>query len=301
MSETVYVGLAASSHDTRRTAEVRISNVSLTGDVSPGGPFTVSEDISLLTGLPQVEESSQRTEDIEEPRNRFLEGALTSDEVSALSLRHGISAGKMVYDATNDTYTILGSGTDIWGQSDEFHFAHDTLRGDGSIAARIDNIEHRNDWTKAGVMIRDTTASDAAFAAVFVTPENRVCFQYRSEAGANAITIHTNPDAVTLPHWIRLVREGHRFKAQHSEDGRRWRDLEGGSTVTPITHSRPAVAEIEMGEDVRIGLAVSSHAGPTIPAEAKMSGVAVTGEIEPKGEFLWSEDIGFQIIALPKK
>jgi hypothetical protein len=36
-------------------------------------------------------------------------------------------------------------------------------------------------------------------------------------------------------------------------------------------------------------------------AEAKMSNVVVTGDVSAAGEFLWSEDIGFQMIALPKK
>jgi hypothetical protein len=32
-----------------------------------------------------------------------------------------------------------------------------------------------------------------------------------------------------------------------------------------------------------------------------MSHVSVTGKVDPPGEFLWSEDIGFQMIMLPKK
>ena len=56
-----------------------------------------------------------------------------------------------------------------------------------------------------------------------------------------------------------------------------------------------------MSEDMHIGLAVTSHAGPAVPAEVKFSNVSVTGEVEGEGRFLWSEDIGFQIIALPKE
>jgi len=61
------------------------------------------------------------------------------------------------------------------------------------------------------------------------------------------------------------------------------------------------VAEIGISEDLHIGLAVTSNAGPATPAEAKFSNVSVTGEVEPEGEFLWSEDIGFQMITLPKE
>jgi hypothetical protein len=45
MEETVYVGLAVNSRDLQKTAEARISHVSTTGDVSPAGLFTHSQDI----------------------------------------------------------------------------------------------------------------------------------------------------------------------------------------------------------------------------------------------------------------
>jgi hypothetical protein len=32
-----------------------------------------------------------------------------------------------------------------------------------------------------------------------------------------------------------------------------------------------------------------------------MSHVTVAGKVDPPGEFLWSEDVGFQMIMLPKK
>jgi hypothetical protein len=166
--------------------------------------------------------------------------------------------------------------------------------------ARIKSVQNVNSWTKAGVMMRNTLTADSEHASVFITPANRVCFQPRSAVGQNVLTVHTDPNAVKLPHWVRLVREGNSFKAQHSDDGRRWKDLQGSDSLTPGATTWPAVAEIQMNPTVYIGLAVTSHAGP-LSAEAKMSHVAVAGKVEPPGEFLWSEDIGFQMIMLPKK
>jgi len=47
MNETIYIGLAVSSHNTSRTAEARISNVTVTGLASPSGPFVHSKDITV--------------------------------------------------------------------------------------------------------------------------------------------------------------------------------------------------------------------------------------------------------------
>jgi hypothetical protein len=49
MNGTVHIGLAVSSHNTWRTAEARISNVTVAGSVTPSGLFTLSQDISFQT------------------------------------------------------------------------------------------------------------------------------------------------------------------------------------------------------------------------------------------------------------
>ena len=53
MNETIHIGLAVTSHNSSRTAEARLSNVDITGSVTPDGPFTLSDDISplILSGL----------------------------------------------------------------------------------------------------------------------------------------------------------------------------------------------------------------------------------------------------------
>jgi len=223
-------------------------------------------------------------------------GALTEDEPDDIPR----FPGGIRYEHSSDTYTLVGSGWDIWATSDEFHYAHKELTGNGSIVARIDRVDHVDDWTKAGIMIRETLGPNSKFAAVYITPVNRFCFQYRPVTGAITHTCHTDPNAVTLPHWVRLIRQGNTFRAQHSSDGLDWKDFEGGWTITPITESYPAVAQVAMNGAVYIGLALSSHAGP-LSAQAKMSHVTVTGKVDPAGPFSRSEDIGSEVIKEPKK
>jgi len=208
-------------------------------------------------------------------------------------LRQGIPVGKMTYDDANDTYTVHGAGNEIWDPSDQFHFAYHKLNRDGSVTARIDSVEPIDDWTVAGLMIRDTTAPDSAYAAILITPENRVCMYYRSEAGGNTDSVETDPDAITLPHWIKLIRQGKTFKAQHSNDGKTWKDLKGSSAGIEI--------EIEMDGVAHVGLAVCSEAGPAIAAEAKISGVLFGGDWNPSGKLTNSEDIGYELWNKPER
>ncbi|RPJ20657.1 MAG: DUF4457 domain-containing protein, partial [Planctomycetaceae bacterium] len=52
--------------------------------------------------------------------------------------------------------TLSGSGADIYQGTDEFRFAYKKLSGDGSITVRVDSVQTLTDWTKSGVMIRDS-------------------------------------------------------------------------------------------------------------------------------------------------
>jgi serine/threonine protein kinase len=304
MAETVHIGLALASHDARRVATARIAHVTATGNVSPAGPFTVSEDIGPEKWLSPAGEGNAAvsrdsndtgtTARFETRQTRLMDGELSAGDVEALTLRHGGSVGGIAYDKTIGTYTIVGAGKDIWLTSDEFHFAYKKLSGDGSIVARIESVGRANSWAKAGVMMRNTLAANSEHAMVLVTPSGRAAFQRRPAAGHICESGWTAENVITLPHWVKLTRKGSLFLAQHSEDGIHWRDTEAEQPGSPTS------VQIAMNPTVYIGLAVSSHAGP-IPAEAKMSNVAVTGKVEPPGEFLWSEDIGFQMIMLPKK
>lgn len=47
MNQTAHIGLAITSNNLSRSTEAKMSNITVTGNVSPNNPFTVSEDISL--------------------------------------------------------------------------------------------------------------------------------------------------------------------------------------------------------------------------------------------------------------
>lgn len=143
----------------------------------------------------------------------------------------------------NDTFTIVGSGSDIWNTSDEFRYAHQVLSGDCTVVARVTAVEYTDSWAKAGVMLRDSLAANAKHASVFLTPANGVAFQSRTGTGSSSLNV--NKTGLSAPVWVRIQRAGNTFVGSYSLDGSEWTYL--GSQV------------INMGTQFYVGLAVTSH------------------------------------------
>ncbi|MBA3440306.1 MAG: RICIN domain-containing protein, partial [Pyrinomonadaceae bacterium] len=145
--------------------------------------------------------------------------------------------------SSGGTYTLSGSGADIWNTSDSFHYAHRALAGDGEIVARVIGVGNANTWAKAGVMIRETLTPGSKHAMMVLTPGNGAAFQRRTTTGG--ASTHTSGGAATAPLWVKLVRSGNTFSAYRSADGATW-TLIGTETIA-------------MAGNVYVGLAVTSH------------------------------------------
>jgi len=207
----------------------------------------------------------------------------TKDGVAELSLWfRGFpgSAGSFV-ESPAGTYTMTGSGTDIWdvsgigtGYHDEFHFAYKTLTGAGSIVARVQSVENTNGWAKAGVMIRESLGADSVHAMMVVTPASGVSFQRRNATGDTSASDTTG--GITAPYWVKIERDlAGNFTAYHSANGTAW-EMQG----TPDN--------ISMGSNVYIGLALTSH-DDALTCEAVFSNVTITGSVGPQ----WAnQDVG---------
>jgi hypothetical protein len=176
---------------------------------------------------------------------------------------------------------MTASGADIWdvsgvgtGFHDEFHFAYKTLNGAGSIVARVESISYTDNWAKAGVMIRETLNADSKHAMMIVSYASGVSFQRRPETGGASADDTTA--AITAPYWVKIERDlAGNFKAYSSANGSTWQ-LQG-------------VAEpIQMGTNVYIGLAVTSH-NASATCQAVFTNVTTTGSAGPQ----WAnQDIG---------
>lgn len=198
--------------------------------------------------------------------------------------------GSVSVDPNTGAYSMTGSGADVWGSSDQFHFGYRTLNGDGEIVARVvSNGEGSNTWAKGGVMIRESLDANSKHMIMALTGGDGggIAFQGRFEAaGANSSSLHGDVTA-SPPYWVKLTREGNTITAYASADGVDWQlfedtspDNSGGAISNPI--------DVEMADPVYIGLFVTSHAsGETRTYE--FDNVSIAGDISDTD---MNQDIG---------
>lgn len=157
------------------------------------------------------------------------------------------------------TFTIAGAGADIWNTADALHFAYTTLTGDGTVVTRVATEQYVANWTKAGVMMRESLGPGARHAMMIVSPGKGPAFQRRTET--NGISTSTPGGAGTAPYYVRLTRTGSTIVASMSPDGANW-TLVGTDTIV-------------MAPTIYVGLPVSSHVAGTL-ATATFTNTTVT-------------------------
>ncbi len=170
----------------------------------------------------------------------------TPSSLSALWRDSDIGAPQFAGSAVQtsaSSFTLTGSGDDIWSKADSFHFLYQPMNGDGQIIARVASVQRTNNWAKAGVMIRETLGSSSKHASMFVTAAQGVSFQRRLATGASSTS--TTSGGFAAPYWVKLVRSGPAFTGYRSSDGVSWIKI-GSDTIN-------------MAANVYVGLALTAH------------------------------------------
>jgi len=171
---------------------------------------------------------------------------------------------------TADGMTINSAGADIFGMADEFRFVYKRLTGNGSIIAKVESLDRTSDWTKAGVMIRDSLDAGSRFAAVYITPDYGCRFQARSmtslDATSDSSVVTPEQTAIQAPYWVKLERTGDDFKGYYSADGVTW---------TPMAWNPQTITLA--ANTVYVGLAVTSHnTDPKVVTTAVFSNISTS-------------------------
>lgn len=177
-----------------------------------------------------------------------------SSDVGASPLK-----GSAAFDDATGRYTITGSGTDIWGRADQFHYVWREISGDVAVTATArfltGGIAHR----KAVIMLRKSLDADSPFVHLAIHGDGLPAVQFRSVKGDTTHTVNfpvEGPGTWTL----KLVRQGTTVRVWVARDGAPLREL--GHTFN------------RLGSPVLVGLGVSSHTQDAVNTVV-FSGVSV--------------------------
>jgi len=184
-----------------------------------------------------------------DPEGSTLPQGWTSTDVGGVG-----PAGGASYDGT--TFTVTGAGADVWDAADAFHYNYLNISGDVDVIARVRDLAASDAWSKAGLMIRESLAPDAANYFIAASLLNGLFYQWRLQAGESS---NYTPLMSASSGWLRIQRVGASIRLSLSVDGSEWMTV--------------GTAPFRPGDAV-IGLAVTSHDASQI-ATATFDNVSV--------------------------
>lgn len=173
--------------------------------------------------------------------------------------------GSVEYDGTTKSYTVGGSGENMWFATDAFHFVWKRAKGDVSLAADVRFLgTGGNAHRKAALLIRQGLEADAPYVDAVVHGDGLTSIQYREVKGGLTREVRANLKA---PRRIRIEKEGAYVFLSVAAEGQPLRSA-GGSF------------RIQLVEPFLIGLGVCAHDNAAFE-KAVFSNVEVTEGLPP--------------------
>jgi TolB protein len=152
--------------------------------------------------------------------------------------------GSVEYDAAKRSYTIAGSGENMWLASDAFQFVWKKMSGDVALTADISFLgKGVNEHRKAVLMIRQSLDADSPYADAALHGSGLASLQYREEKGTTTHEIQANISAAKR---LRIEKRGVYFAMWLADASGEFRPA-GGST------------RIALKEPFYVGIGVCSH------------------------------------------
>jgi regulation of enolase protein 1 (concanavalin A-like superfamily) len=143
---------------------------------------------------------------------------------------------------SSGTFTVVGGGANISGKNDNLWFVNQPFSSNATITVRVVSEQNTGTAAKAGVMMRESTATDSRSVFMGLTPPSGAQWVRRSTTGGNSST--TTSAGPAAPYWVRLTRNGNAFTGYISTNGAAWTQV--------------ASASIGMNTSYSLGLAVCS-------------------------------------------
>jgi TolB protein len=182
-----------------------------------------------------------------------------STDVGVVNHRGGVRV-----DASAGSYELSGSGVNMWGEADAFHFVSRRVSGDLVLTSDVALLGEGGDpHRKAGLMIRASLQPDAAYADAVVHGDGLISLQYRERAGGPTREIQS---PIRAPATLRLMRDGDVFSLEVRRSG---------GPFQPV-----GAAVLTLPPDAYAGLVVCAHNADRIE-RARFTGVTAEAKAVP--------------------
>jgi len=172
-------------------------------------------------------------------QNENLGSFTNSNDIGAPPLK-----GAAAFDPATGRYEITGTGADIWGKADQFHYVWREMSGNFTISATAKFVTEGIGHRKAVIMLRKTLDTDSPFVQLAIHGDGMPSVQFRTLKADNTNTVDFPMEGPGT--WkLKLVRQGSTISVWIAKDAESLREL--GHTTN------------QLGSPILVGLGVSSH------------------------------------------
>lgn len=178
-----------------------------------------------------------------------------------------VAAAGSANSTNGNSFSVAGSGVDIFGAADEFHYGYQKCTGNFTLTARLtrEGGANVNPGALAGLMVRESTAANSRHAMIYAEPAGFRRTLIRNANGGQ--TTRHGVGSGAFAQWLRVIRYGDLVHLASSPDGTHW--TEADVAVFP-----------DLAAAVCVGMAVSSRVSGGLNTAAfdqvTLTGVTIT-------------------------
>jgi TolB protein len=167
--------------------------------------------------------------------------------------------GSIDYDPESQTFTLSGSGSNMWEDDDQFFFAWRRMSGDFILSTNAEFIgEGVDPHRKLGWMIRASLAPDAPYVDLALHGDGLTSMQFRRAAGEDTEQLESEIEA---PQILQLERRKGRYVMSVAQTGERLSSAE--------------LNDVELPDDVYVGLFICAH-NPDVMERGRFENVRIS-------------------------
>ncbi len=118
-------------------------------------------------------------------------------------------SGSSQFDKQSLQYRLTGSGANIWGREDAFHFLWRKVSGDSQLTANLSfEGPGKNSHRKVVLMLRQSLAPDSPHISATVHGDGLTALQYRPQPSDATSEIRAE---IKMPARLRIVKQGNKI------------------------------------------------------------------------------------------